>query len=357
MNKKQLPPCTVVNGIVTLPLYSMRARLLEDLPPFARGQAKIELHDPEYTSPTYDTSPSELNRIGSSPDAAIQAIKTWMTHSNSFMYFAQFKDDDRGQRQIQLSRHTELLSILCDSRLKFDPTTLWTRFDNLITFADVHSRYRADEKRDQNRDLHVDRLREVHDRMCENPHGIARFVDRMVKAVEIVAATWSSLPPIFVEQSAPQCPKSVNVFYCYSHKDEGVLDKLRSHLSLLRREGLISEWHDRSILAGEDWNDQIDEHINNSELVLLLISPDFMNSDYCYKIELRRAMERHTSGQSRVVPIILKPCDWKTAPFASLQAVPKDGKPIVTWSNRDEAFLDVAQHIRIVIKDILNRNK
>lgn len=110
-------------------------------------------------------------------------------------------------------------------------------------------------------------------------------------------------------------------------------------------------------MAGEDWNDQIDEHINNSELVLLLISPDFMNSDYCYKIELRRAMERHTSGQSRVVPIILKPCDWKTAPFASLQAVPKDGKPIVTWSNRDEAFLDVAQHIRIVIKDILNRNK
>ena len=100
------------------------------------------------------------------------------------------------------------------------------------------------------------------------------------------------------------------------------------------------------LAAGEEWSDQIDSHLNTADIILLLVSADFIASDYCYENEMKRAMERHESGDAIVIPVILRPVDWSNAPFAKLQALPKNGKAITTWGNIDEAFTDVAKGIR-----------
>jgi len=138
----------------------------------------------------------------------------------------------------------------------------------------------------------------------------------------------------------------VEVFFSYSHRDEKLRDKLAPHLSMLQREGVISAWHDRKIGAGTEWAKAIDDNLNAAGIILLLISADFLASDYCYDIEMQRAIARHEAGEARVIPIILKPVDWSSAPFSKLQAFPKDAKPVTTWSNRDAAFVDIAKGIR-----------
>src|SRR5690349_5863095 len=102
----------------------------------------------------------------------------------------------------------------------------------------------------------------------------------------------------------------VSVFYSYAHQDEALRQQLETHLSLLRRQGLISEWYDRKILPGAEWVGEIDEHLERASIILLLISADFLASDYCYDKEMTRALERHKQGEARVIPIILRPCDW-----------------------------------------------
>ena len=144
--------------------------------------------------------------------------------------------------------------------------------------------------------------------------------------------------------------EAVEVFYSYSHKDERLRDKLQTHLSLLKRQGFIAEWHDRRIAASDEWAGQIDEHLSTAKIILLLISPDFLASDYCYDLEMTRALERHDAGEARVIPIILRSVDWREAPFAKLQALPKDGKPVTEWPNRDAAFTNVAAGIRAVVE-------
>ena len=145
----------------------------------------------------------------------------------------------------------------------------------------------------------------------------------------------------------PERPAApVSLFYSYSHKDEALRDELETHLSLLRRQGVVRGWHDRRIAAGTEWAGQIDQHLDTADIILLLVSADFLASDYCYDKEMTRALERHEAGTARVIPVILRPCDWHSAPFGKLQALPKDGKPVTTWKNRDEAFTDIARGIR-----------
>ena len=142
------------------------------------------------------------------------------------------------------------------------------------------------------------------------------------------------------------------VFFSYSHEDESYRDQLEKHLASLRHEGLIESWHDRRILAGSNIDSVIDEKINSADIILLLISSSFVSSHYCYSVEMRRAMERHADKSARVIPVILRPCDWHSAPFGKLLATPKDGKAITTWSNYDEAYTDVAKQIRQAIQQI-----
>lgn len=144
----------------------------------------------------------------------------------------------------------------------------------------------------------------------------------------------------------------VSLFYSYSHKDETLRSELEKHLSILRRQGVISEWHDRKITPGEEWADEIATQLETSQIILLLVSSDFVASDYCYDKEMARALERHDSGEARVLPIVLRSVDWKGAPFGKLQALPKDAKPVVSWEDRDEAFTDVAKGIRAAVAEV-----
>lgn len=137
-----------------------------------------------------------------------------------------------------------------------------------------------------------------------------------------------------------------SLFFSYSHADEALRDQLEKQLAMLKRQGVIETWHDRRIGAGENIDHAIDEHINHDEIILLLVSPDFIASDYCYEIEMTRAMERHAAGEAIVIPVILRACDWQQAPFGKLNATPRDGKPITQWPDTDEAFLQVAKAVR-----------
>jgi hypothetical protein len=140
--------------------------------------------------------------------------------------------------------------------------------------------------------------------------------------------------------------KPIEVFFSYSHQDEKLRDELAKHLSILERQGIISSWHDRQIPAGIEWAGEIDEHLNTARIILLLISSDFLASNYCYSIEMERAIKRHETGEAQVIPVILRPVDWQGAPFEKLQALPKNARPVTSWTNQDEAFADVTRGIR-----------
>ena len=146
--------------------------------------------------------------------------------------------------------------------------------------------------------------------------------------------------------------QALRLFYSYSHKDETLRDELETHLKLLQRQGLIQPWHDRRILPGDDWVSDIDDNLNRANIILLLVSADFIASDYCYDNEMTRAMERHESGEARVIPIILRPVDWRDTPFNKLSWLPQNGTPVVQWENRDAAWLNVETGIKQVVESM-----
>lgn len=144
----------------------------------------------------------------------------------------------------------------------------------------------------------------------------------------------------------------VSIFFSYSHKDEDLRNELEIHLASLKRQGVISTWHDRRIAAGEEFAGKISENLESANIILLLVSPYFIASDYCYEVEMKRALERHESGEAKVIPVILHPCDWHGTPFGKLLAVPSDGKPVSKFPNLHDAFLDITLAIRTVAEKI-----
>src|SRR5438034_6829052 len=138
-------------------------------------------------------------------------------------------------------------------------------------------------------------------------------------ALERVAPTQEEIMPV----------TPLEVFISYAHADEALRKELEKHLSLLQQRGLIASWHDRLIPAGAEWSDEIDAHLNSAQMILLLISADFLASRYCYSIEMKRALERSQAGEARVIPIILRPVDWEHEPSLSkLQSLPTNAKPV-----------------------------
>jgi len=147
----------------------------------------------------------------------------------------------------------------------------------------------------------------------------------------------------------------VSVFISYSHMDRDYREELEKHLSILKRLGVLTTWHDRQITAGEEWRGAIDENLRSARLILLLVSPGFMASEYCNDVEVRCAMERHEAGDARVVPVILRWVMWDQAPFAKLQALPTDAQPVRAWEDRDAAFENIARGIRGVVESITSQ--
>jgi hypothetical protein len=141
----------------------------------------------------------------------------------------------------------------------------------------------------------------------------------------------------------------ITVFFSYAHADEALRDRLDRHLAMLKRQGVIDVWHDRRIVPGEPIDEAIAAELERADLMLLLVSPDFLASDYCYEREMRRALERHAAGEAQVLPVILRPSDWHQAPFGHLLATPTDGKPITKFADLDDAFLEVTKAIRAAL--------
>jgi hypothetical protein len=142
------------------------------------------------------------------------------------------------------------------------------------------------------------------------------------------------------------------LFFSYSHKDSEFRDELEIHLTALKRQGVIDIWHDRRIVAGKAFDDEIGQNLNDADIILLLVSPNFIASDYCYEIEMKRAMERHHKADARVIPVILEPCDWQRLPFGKLVATPTDGKPISKFPNKNDGFLEVTLAIRKAAEEL-----
>lgn len=137
----------------------------------------------------------------------------------------------------------------------------------------------------------------------------------------------------------------VKVFLSYAHEDEPLKNQLDIHLSLLKRLAVIETWSDQEIVAGHDWEPTLWAEFEAADVILLLISANFLASDFCYREEMGRALERHDRGQTRVIPILIRACDWEGAPFGRLQVLPKRAEPVTSWPNHDEAWTNVAKGI------------
>ena len=149
--------------------------------------------------------------------------------------------------------------------------------------------------------------------------------------------------------------QALRLFYSYSHKDEALRDELEVHLKLLERKGLIRPWHDRRIPPGSDWKAELDTNLERADIILLLVSPDFLASDYCYEVEGKSALERHQAKEAIVIPILIRPVNWQSVSFNYLQALPTDLKAVRQWSDRDDAWLNVEQAIEKIVRSRLSR--
>lgn len=150
----------------------------------------------------------------------------------------------------------------------------------------------------------------------------------------------------------------IKVFISYSHKDELHKDSLEDHLSTLKNNGQIETWHDRKLIAGQNWEGEISENLKEAEVILFLISASFLASDYCQNVEVKTAIERHVKGEAVLIPIIVRPSDWTHSPFGAFQALPKDSIAVTKWDDEDEAWLDVINGIRkFIIKHEESKKK
>jgi hypothetical protein len=140
------------------------------------------------------------------------------------------------------------------------------------------------------------------------------------------------------------------IFLSYSHRDEALRAELDKHFALLKRQGLLDLWTDHRISPGDEINPAVSEALESADIVLLLVSADFIASDYCYGVEMQRAMERHGRSECVVIPVILRACDWKSAPFGKLKALPTDGRPVMKWPSLDEACEDVVRQVRTLLE-------
>lgn len=150
----------------------------------------------------------------------------------------------------------------------------------------------------------------------------------------------------------PAVPDKLQVFVSYSQKDEALKEEFDDAVVMLRRNNLIESWSDKDITADQEKDAEVQKHLNTANIIILLVSNSFLASNDLYETEMTRAMERHETGTARIVPIILRQCEWRDTPFGKLLGLPRNGKPIASWNNRDEAFYEVAKELRRVVEDL-----
>lgn len=142
----------------------------------------------------------------------------------------------------------------------------------------------------------------------------------------------------------------IEIFFSYAHEDEDLMNDVRRQFIVFERNGQILKWYDRMIKPGQEWANNIHSKLLQAQIILLFVSPSFIESKYCYHIEVKEALKRHESNEAHVIPIILRPCAWEEAPFSKLQALPQDGKAVTQWVDRDQVCLDIANSVMDVAR-------
>ncbi|HEY1348437.1 MAG TPA: toll/interleukin-1 receptor domain-containing protein [Ktedonobacteraceae bacterium] len=150
---------------------------------------------------------------------------------------------------------------------------------------------------------------------------------------------------------------AIDVFIAYARNDRKLLDELIKHLQSLQRQGLIEHWFDGAIVEGTAWRAQLLDHLQSAQLILLLISPDFIASRFCYDVEMKEALKRHDAQEARVIPVILRPVEWYGLPFARIQMAPESARAVTLWENRDAAFLDVIKRIKTSVRELRTQSE
>lgn len=147
---------------------------------------------------------------------------------------------------------------------------------------------------------------------------------------------------------------AIEVFLCYAQEDESAMRELVIYLKVLQRQGYLKVWYDREISPGTEWKHEMDRHLNRAHIILLLVSQYFVSSNYCYLVQMEQAIQRHKRGEARVIPVLLRPVYYGKTPFAHLQPLPGNHKPVLgtSWQSRDEAFFEVAEGIRIAAEEL-----
>ncbi len=149
--------------------------------------------------------------------------------------------------------------------------------------------------------------------------------------------------------------EKATIFISYAHADEELKQELDKYLKMLKRSGKVETWNDRELIAGQEWDDIIMSELSKANIILLLISVDFNASDFIWDKELASAMIRHEQGTAHVVPVVLRKCEWSKLPYAKLQALPRNGKPVTEYLNRDEAFTEIAIGIEKLVDYIRSK--
>lgn len=171
---------------------------------------------------------------------------------------------------------------------------------------------------------------------------------------EIAKRTAPPHPPtpsqVVPAAATTQPTRAARIFISYSHADEPYKDILEKHLSLLNRIGVVETWSDRALAVGQNWEAEIRSQIEKADITILLISANFLASDYCYTREAAFALEEARTRTMSIVLVILSPVQWTLAPFSSLQSLPRNAQPITTWPNQDEAWAQVADGIRRLVQ-------
>lgn len=150
---------------------------------------------------------------------------------------------------------------------------------------------------------------------------------------------------MMVKQSGPE-KTSIQLYYMYAHADVIFSHELEKHLANLQRQSVITEWHSREISPATDGKYVFDEYLTTAQIILLLISPNFLALDFCYGVGMQQALERDDAGEATIIPVILRPVDWRGAPFGDHSVLPDNEEPISAWLNRDEAYLNIIEGIQ-----------
>lgn len=140
------------------------------------------------------------------------------------------------------------------------------------------------------------------------------------------------------------------IFISYAHRDEEAMRELDKYLGPLERKGEIEIWTDRKILPGQNWKEAIMQALESADLTLLLVSANFLDSNFINDEEIPIAFKRREEAGKHVVPIILNHCLWDLTDLGSLQAIPKDGRPIADFSNPAQAWSEVTRSILALLK-------